>query len=115
MHQQGSPLLDEVVDRVPVERKAVVDGKLQVSVETVERRRMVQRTRKIRRQNVFTGEVESVDVGATDADSAPDRAVQVQLRMGEESLTRALCPSCYATVSPLAEALWKVLEGMRSY
>jgi hypothetical protein len=115
MYPQGEPVYEEVHDHVDVEvHEPSPDGKVNVRIEKHPRRRFVQKTYKMRRQNVFTGHVEHIDVGAEDHKGV-HKTFQLQLKLGDEVLTKAVCLACYEKhIMPLAEKLWQELAKLRS-
>lgn len=114
LHPPGEQVWDTIEVPVEVEISEEVDGQVHVRLETQMQQRQIPRMRTVRRQNVLTGKVESVQVPVQDSGSAR-RTVMVQLRMGEEQINKALCEECFAKFQPLAEELWKSLEKLKSY
>jgi ABC-type xylose transport system substrate-binding protein len=115
MYPQGTPIMEVVEDEVQVEvHEAGKDGKVNVRFDKQKRQRWVQKTRKMRRQNVFTGKVEEVEVGLEDLGNTK-KTFQLQLKLDDETITKAVCPACYKKhIQPLAEQLWRALEKLRS-
>jgi len=105
-------VMQEVEEKIPVEVKEIVDGNLQVRMDYQIQKRLVQKTRPQRRQNVFTGKIEVIDVPVT-ITKIP-KTVQIQLKLGEETITKALCPRCYEKFKEQAEKFWQELERLRS-
>jgi hypothetical protein len=115
MYPQGIPVYDNVTVHHPVEEKTVVDGKVVITPKLMAVEEQHQRIYKMRRQNVFTGDIETVDVGLEDYGDVK-KTVQVQVKLGDETMTKALCQKCYNKhVQPLAEKLWEVLAALRSF
>jgi len=115
MYPKGTPVFEERMEEFPVEIKETdADGKLNIRVENHTRKFLVQKTRKIRQQNIFNGEIEHVDVGLEDYHDVR-KTVQLQLRIGDEHLTRGVCSSCYKKIEPIVEQLWDILAKLKSF
>jgi hypothetical protein len=115
MYPQGTPVMEEAEEQVQVEvREVGADGNVTVRYEAQPQRRWVQKTRRLRRQNVFTGKVEHVEIGVEDLGGVL-KTFQLQLKLDDETITKAVCQSCYKRhIQPLAEQLWQALEKLRS-
>lgn len=114
MYPKGSPIMEEVTEYIPVEIKEIVDNKVQVRIDTVARTRLQQKVKQIRRQNVFTGEIELVPIGLEDLGDS-EKTIQIQLRIGDETMTKAVCSSCYENIKETAENLFTVLSNLKSF
>jgi len=115
MYPQGAPILEEIIEEVAAEvHEPGEDGKVNIRIEKFPQRRLVQKTKKLRRQNVFTGQIEHVDVGLEDLKGV-QKTFQLQLKLGDEVVTKAVCPGCYEKhVRPVAEELWQIMAKLRS-
>ena len=67
---------------------------------------------KMKRQNVFSGEVEEIEVPIT-KDLKP-RAYMVQLQVGpSEYVQRDFCLECLESIKPQIKTLWDCLESIK--
>lgn len=114
MYPKGSPILEEVIEDIPVEVREVIDNKVQVRIDTISRTRFQQKVKQIRRQNVFTGEIELVSIGLEDLGDS-EKTIQIQLRVGDETMTKAVCSGCYENIRESAENLFTLLSNLKSF
>lgn len=112
MYPVGTPVMEDKVEKVPLQTASVKeDGTTEISVSTVDRNYKMQKTRPLRQQNPFTGEIDVIQTGVFDYGTA-EPTVQLQLRMGDETISRALCRSCYESkFKKAAEELFLSLEN----
>ena len=74
--------------------------------------KMVPKTKKGKRQNAVTGKMEEIIVPVLE--DLSDRIHRVQVRVGEESITRNLCAGCLDKYMPELKKIRDLLEGINS-
>lgn len=114
LYPHGTNVTETIKVHQPVPVKKVVDNKVVDSVEMHEFERIVPKTYTVRKQNLFHGGIETIQHPLMDYKGVK-KTVHLHLQMGNEEITKALCPDCYQKIKPLAEKLWHELEKLKSF